>query len=825
MAPAAPPRSHLGNLPISEALSQLRLRLLDLTGRNRLLNFRHSAGRALQFVSSSLPDVFDRLVNQQSKVSITPVPEPKREDWIDRNGRLHPPDARDYARSLGIDTGHDLPGARPLMRPFREGKEVRALFFPDELAKHCRKLEREAKLAIEETGANMLHLVFGFLEFPEDRLSDKLYTSPLFSVPVVLERLKTERPFVSFGLTYRDEEVTENLSLREKLKRDFNIVLPDFPEDSELLQPYLDAVTKTVRDQPRFRVRPMLSLAMLSFANMLMIRDLEPERWPVSEGKSELLTHPVINTLFSGDRDQSIEYAQEHDVDSRPGELPIIYDADSSQQSALIEVLEGKSLVIEGPPGTGKSQTITNIIAACLDAGKSVLFVAEKMAALEVVKSRLAHATLAPFLLELHSNRTNRKQLLADLADRISARAPVARDFEESQAALAAKKRELKEYNTLINSIAGNRLNCSVHQIIWRTERHRLKLGSSADACRDVLFEFAPESTGAEYQTRRELVSDLGRLHGKIGEYGFNHPFWGFFPEELSPGDDLSIEKILLSAVSTLEALRLALLSLEEPLSKREATLLAPEGCTSLVGKLGELRKHISPGLASELLPRCFRVATHDAHRASVAVEGTERLISEIARLAAKTQGKIIGAITSSDLQLAEDIERTARSTGTGSKTVSELRALSEQLATAAKGSESAINALKAVGQRVALSIDASPRSVNQLAGVVSVAAAAPIELLRFRNESLDDPEAVEDLKRGAKAVRHIADERARLSATLYLDEAPARSTLREAIETLREGYRWYRFLQPRWRASVRTHRRLQRDKRAKLPTDLRLAC
>jgi hypothetical protein len=86
-----------------------------------------------------------------------------------------------------------------------------------------------------------------------------------------------------------------------------------------------------------------------------------------------------------------------------------VFDAHSSQHSALVDVLaQQKNVVIEGPPGTGKSQTITNLIAASIVDGKKVLFVAEKLAALDVVKARLTRAGLDPFLLELHSNKTNK---------------------------------------------------------------------------------------------------------------------------------------------------------------------------------------------------------------------------------------------------------------------------------------------------------------------------------------------------------------------------------------------------------------------------------
>ena len=172
--------------PLTSALEQLRLKLLDLTGRNRLINFKHTAGKSLQFVEGHPSAIYQKLVeaNNKANISVLGLPEPARRDWVERNGRVQRPEPRDWAKSAGVSTGYDISG---------EGKDsdesnVRALMYPDDLAKHCRKIEREATLAIEETGANMLFLVLGFLEFPDQRVSDKSFTAPLISVPVSLQK-------------------------------------------------------------------------------------------------------------------------------------------------------------------------------------------------------------------------------------------------------------------------------------------------------------------------------------------------------------------------------------------------------------------------------------------------------------------------------------------------------------------------------------------------------------------------------------------------------------------------------------------------------------
>lgn len=211
-----------GKVPIEVALNELRLRLLDMTGRNRLINYKHSPGKSLQFVHSTIDGVFNRLTDQNNRVAITPLPEPDRSEWVQKNGRLAKPEPREWAGRLGISTSYALAvgksGTKQQAYPV-SGADLRTLYFAEDLGKHCRKLEREAKLAIEETGANMLYLVTGFLEFPEAPNSEKLYQAPLLCIPVSVSRVD-EGQYSSFYLNYTGEELSDNLSLREKLKRD-----------------------------------------------------------------------------------------------------------------------------------------------------------------------------------------------------------------------------------------------------------------------------------------------------------------------------------------------------------------------------------------------------------------------------------------------------------------------------------------------------------------------------------------------------------------------------------------------------------------------------
>jgi len=350
-----------GDLPLEEALQRLRLRLLDLTGRNRLLNFKQSIGKSLQFVNSSPEAVFARLhPNTNTSSQISPVPEPPKSAWVTVNNRITKPDPKQYAASLHYDTSYDLPIDKPhALVTANAGSKIQTLYYAEDLGRHCRKIDREAKLAIEETGANMLYLVFGFLEYPENPTSDKHFRAPLICLPVRMEKIENG-PYPTFNLVYTGEELADNLSLREKVSRDFGLTLPEFTENDTLAS-YFGAIEETIKDQPQWCLRRMMSLTLLSFANMLLVRDLDPDNWSLGVGeKNSLLHHAIIRRIFEGGADsENATYGNEYAIDEHiHAHLPLIYDADSSQHSALIDVIEGKNLVIEGPPGTGKSQTI-----------------------------------------------------------------------------------------------------------------------------------------------------------------------------------------------------------------------------------------------------------------------------------------------------------------------------------------------------------------------------------------------------------------------------------------------------------------------------------
>jgi hypothetical protein len=537
-----------GKLTIQEALERLRTRLLDLSIRNRLLNYRHPKGRSIQFVDRpDLDLLFDRLKEEGKAVSVLPVPDPPTEEY--EQGKK--PEARRYAAQLGMDTAVEFfPGAVQSTR----NASLRALMYPADLERFLRRLSGEAHTVIEETGTNMLHLMFGFLEFYESDDSEKPLLAPLIAMPVSLERGRLDqqsRAYV-YDITHSGEDVVENFTLREKL-REMRLHLPELDED-DVPQAYFAKLGQAVSKRRKWKIRRQLSLGFLSFGKLAIWSDLDPAKAP------SLLSTPLLKNLFEGGNGDSEErfHAEDYNIDKHEhGELPLIFDADSSQHSAIIDVLSGRNVVVNGPPGTGKSQTITNIIAAAMAAGKKVLFVSEKLAALEVVKRRLEQAGLGQFCLEIHSNKTQKRQLLEGLADRIKSRFSATTAYKSQLQVLRERRRSLNTYAEILGSKAGNRLDLTVHEVFWAAERHRITLGEAAEALRDVLSPGCVEWTAEDADRRRRVLRSVADAAADIGCPVRRTAWLGFFPSLMVAGDESPVARAVSEALAVAEKLEL----------------------------------------------------------------------------------------------------------------------------------------------------------------------------------------------------------------------------------------------------------------------------
>lgn len=592
-----------GGITTAEAIERLRTRLLDLSSRNRLLNFRHPKGRSVQIADEpSLNLVFDRLFTDSKAIPFKYVPEP---DPATYEGKR--PEARLHAERLRISTSFEFP-------PNPEGSDghrlhgLQTLLYPADLERQLRKIATEAKTAIEETGTNMLFLVFGFLEFYDSDDSEKPMLAPLLSVPVTLIRGEIDRETRTYQYTvqHNGEDLAENHTLREKLRRDFTLAVPEFGDDDEP-EALFSSFEQAVKNRRRWRVRRQLTLGMLSFGKLAIWADLDTKKNP------RLVDHALIKAVFSAGSERTADgnaalYAEDYHIDQQSeAAQPLIYDADSSQHSAIIDVLLGKNLVINGPPGTGKSQTITNVIAAALSKGKKVLFVSEKLAALEVVRRRLNHAGLGQFCLELHSHKTQKKRLLEDIRIRAEQRFPAPVQFQARLTTLQRQKTELARYAELMGSRVGSGLGLTVNEIFWAAERRRQELGELAAEVNAIGFLEASRWTHDDIESRRSSLSNLATGYEAIGRYDSGSPWWGFWPDVLAPADDETIARTVIHA---LEHARLADAAANETAVFFEFKEQPSVGTAAKVRQVLDALPPVPDGVDLSLLTRLFNAGS-----------------------------------------------------------------------------------------------------------------------------------------------------------------------------------------------------------------------
>jgi hypothetical protein len=727
------------------------------------------------------------------------------------------PDVRDYARAQGIGTSYEL---TEQARGEREIQGVRALLYPDELERHCRKMATAAKTAIEETGANMLFLLLGFLEYPEAPNSNKALLAPLVPVPVSLEKGDLDRSSGTYrySLAYTGEELTENLSLREKLKQDFNVELPDFTEESTL-ESYYQELARAIEGKPGFKLRRQATLALVSMTKMLLVRDLDPKNWPQIGRESALTNHAIVKMVFEGakhgdasDSDDNEEYVVDF---HKHAELPLIFDADSSQHSALIDAIEGKNLVIEGPPGTGKSQTITNLVASAISRGKKVLFVAEKLAALQVVKSRLSMAGLGDFCLELHSNKTSKKDVLDSIQTRAGKRYIKPIQLDAMFEALKEKRRALTNYVELINTHSGNAQGLTIHEVLWRAERYRQKANDAWRKAQKFTVERAPELTKAEFDSLYDELARLVQEHERIGSFGPTAPFWGFFANALPPASEVEIEQALTSAVPAVEALRDRYATLATVLDS-SVVALSKEGAKELAASLQTLSSFAQHDIAEEMLPQLFDEPISQGIPAETVLQRLAMHQARAKELQTKIDGRVFTNFTV-DENLRKEGPRTLvilRNLGIEKLTPDQLEVLGAQCRSLATEGRFALEEFRALATIAGQEFNGSDLCVSRVSLPIELSASCPRDELHRRSPELAGSGCAKVILEAKRRFVKLSNARAELGERLYMDTVVTERDVQEVVQVLREGDEWWRFLQSRHRSAVTFHRKLAKDKK-----------
>ncbi len=552
--------------PVQSALETVRERLLDMTLRNRALNFRLRKAQGVSIVDADPSDVFRLLVQDGEHLTFHAT---KPEDDEDPDGLEGGEDADELAvpEAVYLDEEEEALEPTVLKTPYK----------PSILGKRLLGSYRATRLFLQEQGFSPLYLAFGMLNWFESPASDIRLQAPLLLVPVTLSRANVRS---GFRITLADSEIQANLSLQEKLRRE--LPLADFPEPQEPAA-YFDRFEKLVRQQPRWSIdRSALVLDTFSFSRLVMYHDLDASSWPTGRAPS---AHPVIRGLLERDgfHDSTVQYDDNAFMDDivAPEDLPLVVEADSSQLGALLAAEDARQFVIQGPPGTGKSQTITNLIAMALASSKKVLFVSEKMAALEVVKRNLDQVGLGDACLELHSHKTNRRQFLDELG-----RTLALKDSSVTHAPQNVQLQLVKENRKRLNAYveAVNTPVCSSsltpHQLYGKLLHIKSHVSTPLSALPRFEIEGMLDWDQPTWQRKHTYV---GRLQAWCQHHGSpsKHPLWGIQKRAVLPNTIAQIRSACeVALTATHDVVRLASelatrIGVAIPTSRHEARLVA----------------------------------------------------------------------------------------------------------------------------------------------------------------------------------------------------------------------------------------------------------
>ncbi|MBG6183057.1 hypothetical protein IWX65_001004 [Arthrobacter sp. CAN_A214] len=486
-------------------VTQWKNTLLDLSLRNRLINFTATARFPLAVPDAQVGN-FEDMINHGKDIMLAPSDEVSA-----------------MQAERGVRFGRDLPQDE-LADLLISEHAVFADVTRGAYQTRMRNLAYKARTLIEETGANNLYLALGSLVW---NLDGRDLRSPLVLVPVRLRPTSKQGPY---QISLDDAGTsTPNYCLLEKLRLSLGLEIPGLAEPAEDdagidLHKAFEAVRVAVAEKGLpFRVEPTVDLSILQFAKFRLWKDLD-ERW------DELCKNPLVHHLVHSPAESftdRVQNASAEDLDLLATKVPI--PADSSQLQAIAEAVAGKTFVLEGPPGTGKSQTITNLLTRAIAEGKRVLFVAEKRAALDVVQKRLDEVGMGVFSLDLHDKGSKpaavRRQIRQAL-DHVTY--PDRQGLDAALGELNNARRGLVRYATRLHEENSAELS------LYSARTQELTIGGEVSPL-PVPDSFVEAVSLPRLQQLRTVLSELPDA-AEPADPGEDHP-WGFLDRPLSGAD------------------------------------------------------------------------------------------------------------------------------------------------------------------------------------------------------------------------------------------------------------------------------------------------
>jgi hypothetical protein len=803
-------------------LDRIRENLLNFSRRNPLVNTRLDAktGRYLRVVDELPQVLYDNLTGGQPMAftALPEIPDPPEDEQTERfqaaleaarsTDRLYESELREYRaadprvrarrkhpeRSLkdrvreslglpkridplnppaselhrhaevnGIDPHFELPHPT---RSHEDGRhddlEIQTLALPEQMRRNLEKVHDDDRTAQQEAGINSLYCAFGFLEWTDPGKSGATCMSPLILLPVSLNLDRRRQRYTAAGTATVGEP---NLVLAEKLRRELKIELDgEFTGDIEA---YFAEVKAGVPSELDATVHRFVAFGTFNSTQVSVFNDLDPAHWPMEEG-------PALDLLISSAGAQiSDGFAAEYPLDRpeyRKDAPLLVADADSSQVSTLIDMLKGQSFALEGPPGSGKSQTIVNAIAAALERGNKVLFVAQKTAALEVVRARLTERGLADFLLTLQAGRSERQSFREQVKSRMGLpRSGVPHGYDVRLEDYHRNRERLQRYLDAL-AIRFGRTGSTVHHLLSEAiataeafelaaaDLPRPSFTAAADIDRDGIISVI-EAAGAFQQAVTDADHESGWRGVTVG-----------------PLHRTAVDEHLRTAAKAAESYRTAVVHQHrlETLGFTAAYLATGDirRIAGLAHRLAEFRPSIDPQLVAELVRsdcgRMLRALLDDCAEAAESQSALAELIRE-------------DPLPQLELTL-RDGAAAAHRIGLHDFDPSTLQTERHRRADRLEAGRAAIEALDLLRPEAPW-IDET--ACTDLAAAAALLADDHLPMLRLRNQANTAEGAWAQLQTAIDRVEALRAEREALTALFRLDSGIDPTTCHEAARTL----------------------------------------
>jgi len=786
-------------------IEALRKKLIDQSGRNALINFRPrpTSRTSIEVAFSDFDAIWKRLIEDEGRWRL--VPHAIRE-VIGSEELTEEENGEDTGGiSLRYLTEEEIKNSATQGHLTVKLDQVR-------LRSNGTNIRRKADGVIKETGINNLYLAIGYLHWFESDNSEKERNSPLLLIPITLSvRTDEQGAKKIFEISHDGGELEPNTSLKLVLESQFDLKLP-FIQEGESVTSYLNKVEQLIRGIERWSIVRTAHLAFFSFTKLRMYEDLDPAAWPED---NLLENNELIQAILEGtDRGDDIPRYGEveiHDEHEIAHQIPLVTEADSSQHTAILKVLEGKHTVIEGPPGTGKSQTITNIIATAIAAGKTVLFVSEKQAALNVVWSNLNTIGLSDFCLELHSSKARKDEVHKSIDQRIR------KTFRLPQGLKSVKS----EWNESMQELLEYVRNCS--QISGPKEAPLYTYFGTAIALREQSLPSLRSSIRkipANKATYEKAKGFLIRFASHISnpEVFQDHPWRGFKATNVLPGDDPEILSLFESLSNHITSLG----GLEQKLSSISGIEYPLPISLIRAWKEGSLNNlfQSAESLDQSLITRFYDVTTETIvlesikkrDKYNVSLHFALRVLTDIAAVKPSEIEWILTTV--------RDLESKSCSKFSSSQMAGWLPYLGE-LGNILEELLSRINDLKQIGVGTAHSIAELRRMLPR----ISICAAAPPAASQGIEAPLAFPGVLEALKEASAIGERINESREVLLREIAINDAPGVEEIRELKTTIRAtGGKLFSLLNSDYRrAKKKTLRFLKTPKSFKVPSIIEL--